>query len=100
MAAHDPQQRSAAASTAARARLARLDADGRRAMTAHARAALRQRDLDAVDHEAHQLGQHPLDDLTREFRADVLAAVRAKKASDAAKAARGKGKSAHHGGAA
>lgn len=84
MAARDPEARQRAASTAARARLARLNAEQRRDMTANARRALREHDLAAVDAEARRLGQYPLDDATRAFRADLLAAVRAKKASDAA----------------
>lgn len=87
MAAHDPEQRRAAAVTAARARVDALAPEERRQMTAPARAELRRRDLAAVDDEARRLGTYPLDDGTRAFRADVLAAVRAKRASDAARAA-------------
>lgn len=85
MAAHDPDQRRAAARTAARARVAGLDADGRRQMTQKARETLRATDLLAVDEEARLLGQYPLDPGTRNFRADVLGAARAKRAADAAR---------------
>ena len=88
MAASDPQRRHEAATTAARARVAAMTDEQRRAMTDEARATLRRRDLAAVDNEARRLGQHPLPETTRAFRADVLAAVRARRASDAAKAAR------------
>jgi hypothetical protein len=88
MAASDPTTRAAAASAAARARVDRLDDDGRRDMTAAARLALRQADLRAVDDEARRLGSYPLPDDVRRFRADLRAAVRAKRASDAARAAR------------
>lgn len=83
MAAHDPATRRAAASTAARARLNGLTPEQRRAMTQPARHAMRLRDLAAVDHEARLLGQYPLAAATRNFRADLRRAVRAKAASDA-----------------
>jgi len=57
-------------------------------MTAAARQALREADLRAVDDEARRLGSYPLDDDVRAFRADLRAAVRAHKASEAAKRAR------------
>lgn len=88
MAASDPTRAREAATIAARARVSRMTDDERRAMTAAARAELRERDLRAVDNEARLLGQYPLDEATRAFRANLLAAVRAKKASDAARAAR------------
>lgn len=84
LAAHDPQRRREAASIAARARLDRMTEAQRADMTADARRALHQRDLATVDAEARQLGQYPLDDDTRLFRAGLLRAVRAHRASLAA----------------
>ena len=79
------------------ARLDGLDADGRRALTASALAAVHQRDLDAVDAEAAARGE-TLTDEEREYRAGVkrklrmadirLKAVHARKAkAEARKAA-------------
>lgn len=42
----------------------------------------RQRDLAKVDAEARRLDQYPLDPRTRAFRADLLAAVRRRRAAD------------------
>lgn len=53
----------------------------------HVEAAIRRRDLDAVDREARRLGQHPLDPITRAFRADIRQAVRERRARDAARRA-------------
>lgn len=88
MAATDPTTRAAAARTAARARLANMTDDERQAMTLAARHALRQHDLRAVDDEARRLGRHPLPDDVREFAATLRGAIRARKASDAAREAR------------
>lgn len=85
MAAFDPERRRAAARTAALARVARLDQAGRQQMTQRARETLRAIDLLLVDDEARRLGQYPLDPGTRNFRADVLGAARAKRAADAAR---------------
>lgn len=88
MAASDPTTRREAATVAALARVSRMTDDERRAMTERARAALRAADERAVDDEARRLGQYPLDDACRAFRINLRAAVRAKRASDAARAAR------------
>lgn len=88
MAAHDPDTRREAASIAARARIAAMTDDQRRDMTTAARAALHARDLAAVDDEARRLDQYPLPTDVRIFRANLRAAVRAKRASDEAKRAR------------
>lgn len=85
MAAHDPQRRREAASIASRARIARMTDDQRRSMTDPARRALRAYDLQTVDNEARKLGQYPLPADVRAFRANLLAAVRAKRASNEAK---------------
>lgn len=83
MAARDPETRSRAARTAALARTAGLDTDGRRAMTARARQVLREEDLRAVDEDARRAGEHPLDEYTRNTRADARYTARAKAASEA-----------------
>jgi hypothetical protein len=88
MAANDPTARRKAASVAARARLAGLDADQRRDMTGPAREALRRRDLAAVDDAARRAGEHPLQPEIRQQRADELARGRALHASQAASEAR------------
>lgn len=60
MAAHDPVTRRESARKASNARLARLDAAGRRNVTAAARAAKAQRERDAVLAEAAERGETPL----------------------------------------
>jgi hypothetical protein len=59
----DPDERRAAAQIASNTRLINLDADGRRALTASARAEMHRRDLAAVDPDG------TLDDAERERRA-------------------------------
>lgn len=88
MAATDPTTRAAAARIAARARIAAMTDDERRVMTLAARHALRQHDLRHVDEEARRLGRYPLPDDVREFAANLRGAIRARKASDAAREAR------------
>lgn len=88
MAADNPDARRANAAKAAAARLAAMTDEQRRDMTAAARHALRQADLRAVDGEARALNQYPLTDNVREFRASLRQAMRAKRASDAARTAR------------
>lgn len=88
MAAHDPETRKQAASTAARARLAALTPDQRRHMTVDARAALHEADLADVDDEARAAGEHPLDPTERQARAQLRRAERALIASRASAIAR------------
>lgn len=57
------------------ARLEGLDAEGRRALTAPALAALHQRDLDAVDADARERGV-TLDDDEREYQAGIKRRLR------------------------
>lgn len=60
MAAHDPVVRRNSARTASLARLARLDAAGRRQLTEAARAAKNQRERDRVLSAAADAGETPL----------------------------------------
>lgn len=57
MAAHDPQVRRQAARTASHARLAPLDAEGRRRLTSRAREVMRQKESEAVQAEAEARGE-------------------------------------------
>ncbi len=79
MAAHDPDVRRQAASTAARARVDRLDAQGRQAMTADARARLDELDLAEADRRAALQGKR----LTGKSRTQAAALVRRERASRA-----------------
>lgn len=88
MAAHDPDTRRQAATTAARARLAQLTPEQRREMTLQARDALRARDLRVVDDWARRTGRYPLPETERQRHADELRRRRAHVASLAAAAAR------------
>lgn len=84
MAAHDPAVRRAAASTAARARVAGLTAEQRRAMTARARDALHDMDVRAVDDWARRIGRHPLPPAEHAAKVAALGRRRALRASLAA----------------
>lgn len=88
MAANDPGARRAAAAKAARARVAALTPAERQAMTAKARATLRERDLQNIDDWARRTGRYPLDATTRDNLAADFGRQRAYRASLAAAEAR------------